>query len=227
MLLFAVSGTPIQHPTPRNRIGREKKLILYIRYCTLSTFQMQFVDAVVGLDQPIADLFRPLSKSSGLDLVTLRFLVGLFLAYPIAFVHKSLLEKFHNHSLRRNLTSTAVRHVFSLAGGVFLTFLVHGFPGFSHSCLALCLIARVFHIFLTSFVSFVSLHLLSARIASKFVFFWTFAYLSAMHIHRQWFHYLEDGADMTGNSPLFLLILIFSWPNDAHDQIDHSSFQLG
>eukprot|EP01130_Rhizamoeba_saxonica_P012391 TRINITY_DN5212_c0_g1_i1.p1 TRINITY_DN5212_c0_g1~~TRINITY_DN5212_c0_g1_i1.p1 ORF type:complete len:478 (-),score=70.76 TRINITY_DN5212_c0_g1_i1:44-1477(-) len=109
---------------------------------------MEIVDTFCG---PVAD-------TVGLPLVTFKFILSLFLAFPLAFVHK-------------RLPSTKARHVFSIISGILLFVFVYG-------------ILSISHILVTSIVTLALIKYTPTQKSPVIVMLWCYTYLSCMHIYR-------------------------------------------
>jgi lysophospholipid acyltransferase len=148
-------------------------------------------------DSALNSLVAPVATSAHVSISTLRFLTALFLALPFALFHRSLRDP-------------QLRLWASTIGGVSLVFIANGLLGLTHQLV-------------TAVVVYILMRNLSRPLAAKVSFYWCFAYLSVMHLHRQYFHYLEGGADWTAAQMMLtvkLTSLAYSYA-DALTRTEH------
>lgn len=140
---------------------------------------------VPGLDQALT----PLSESLGFELGMLKYVLAMFLAYPLAGI-LSLLPGAH------------LKHLFSLLVGLWYAQEIFG--------------GQWIHSFASALVSYLIVVLAPRKHIASLTFAFTMAYMSLSHLYRVYVDYLGWSLDFTGPQ-MILTIKLSSFAYNVYD----------
>mmetsp|Transcript_4371 Transcript_4371/g.3922 ORF Transcript_4371/g.3922 Transcript_4371/m.3922 type:complete len:526 (-) Transcript_4371:58-1635(-) len=123
---------------------------------------------------------QPLADSLGMGLPLIKYTLSLFLVYPFAAV-------------LRTIPNPSLKHLFSLAGGLFLVQWVFG--------------ADWIHSFVSSFVTYLLCLIVPGKTVTRLVFIWVMGYMTCSHIYRMYVSYLSGVFDFTGTQMVLTMKL--------------------
>ncbi|XP_064382585.1 lysophospholipid acyltransferase 6-like [Halichondria panicea] len=128
-------------------------------------------------------LFQALADIVGYPVDQVRYVILLFVSYPLAYVFRYALHPSH--------TSLITRHIFSLSFG-----LLYGFLCFTHS--------QMIVLFAIIGVCYAMLQYLPATVVQRYTMVWAMGSMSAAHIYRMMTDYGGWSLDFTG--PLMIIV---------------------
>ncbi|XP_064382586.1 lysophospholipid acyltransferase 2-like [Halichondria panicea] len=127
-------------------------------------------------------MFQTIADTVGLPVDQIRYVILLFLSYPLAYVFRYALHPSH--------TSLITRHIFSLSFG-----LLYGF---------LCFGSQMIVLFAIIGVCCAMLQYLPATVVQRYTMVWAMGSMSAAHIYRMMTDYGGWTLDFTG--PLMIIV---------------------
>jgi len=135
------------------------------------SFEVYAAPTVVLVPGFVKEAVGSLSESTGQDVETLEYLLGLLICYPLGLI-------------MLGLPYGKVKHIFSFLLGAFLLQFTIG--------------VQWIHQLISSLIAYVMFLVLPAETAKTLVPIFTMVYITAGHLHRQYINYLGWDMDFTG-----------------------------
>lgn len=153
------------------------------------SFEPYFAPTVVLVPSFVKEAVESLSETTGQDVETLEYLLGMLVCYPLGIIMLSL-------------PYGKVKHLFSFLLGAFLLQFTIGI--------------QWIHQFISSMVVYIMFLVLPAKTAKFMVPIFMMVYITAGHLHRQYINYLGWDMDFTGPQ-MVLTMKLYSLAYNLHD----------
>lgn len=147
---------------------------------TAYSFEPYFAPTVVLVPGFVKNAVQSLSESTGQDVETLEYLLGMLICYPLGLIMLAL-------------PYGKLKHIFSFLLGAFLLQFTIGI--------------QWIHQLISSLVAYVMFLVLPAKVAKTAVPVFAMLYITAGHLHRQYINYLGWDLDFTGSQMVLTMKL--------------------